>query len=371
MKSLVFALSLILIFSSTIFSQVPTDGLVGYWPFTGNANDESGNGNNGTVNGATLTEDRFGMPNSAYSFDQTSIIINDNLTLDFTNKFSICAWFENNNISPLVQTIIGKPRYDGGSGYYIQLGNAGQETASLLFGINGGGSPWGGNCHFTSDSLTFGWHSVVGTYDGTQIRLYVDGVFKDSSLTSVSLPDSGHPLYIGRENGSIDSPVPSGDTVRYFYGKIDDVHLYDRALNSGEVKQLFNEKKCFETVYDTIYVTIYDTITTEIYDSISVTDTLIIDAVLTGIDPPHNINTLKIYPNPAKDHVFINTGEYTKMAGYNLKIINQLGATMFETNVEEPLYQINLSTWSGAGLYFVQVIDSGGKIIDIRKIVLQ
>jgi len=59
------------------------------------------------------------------------------------------------------------------------------------------------------------------------------------------------------------------------------------------------------------------------------------------------------------------------MAGYNLKIINQLGATMFETNVEEPLYQINLSTWSGAGLYFVQVIDSGGKIIDIRKIVLQ
>ena len=50
-------------------SYVPTNGLVGYWPFNGNANDESGNGNNGTVNGATLTTDRFGVANKAYNFD--------------------------------------------------------------------------------------------------------------------------------------------------------------------------------------------------------------------------------------------------------------------------------------------------------------
>jgi hypothetical protein len=45
------------------------DGLVAHYPFNGNANDESGNGNNGTVNGATLTTDRFGNMNKAYSFD--------------------------------------------------------------------------------------------------------------------------------------------------------------------------------------------------------------------------------------------------------------------------------------------------------------
>jgi hypothetical protein len=45
------------------------DGLVAYYPFNGNANDESGNGHNGTINSATLTSDRFGNPNSAYSFD--------------------------------------------------------------------------------------------------------------------------------------------------------------------------------------------------------------------------------------------------------------------------------------------------------------
>lgn len=53
-------------------SYVPTNGLVGYWPFNGNANDESGNGNNGTVNGATLTSDRFGSTNAAYSFNGVS-----------------------------------------------------------------------------------------------------------------------------------------------------------------------------------------------------------------------------------------------------------------------------------------------------------
>ena len=54
-----------LVSAQTISSYVPTNGLVGWWPFNGNANDESGNGNNGNVNGATLTNDRNGASNSA------------------------------------------------------------------------------------------------------------------------------------------------------------------------------------------------------------------------------------------------------------------------------------------------------------------
>ena len=55
--------------AQTVPSYVPTTGLVGWWPFNGNANDESGNGNNGAVVGATLTTDRFSSTNSAYSFN--------------------------------------------------------------------------------------------------------------------------------------------------------------------------------------------------------------------------------------------------------------------------------------------------------------
>jgi hypothetical protein len=118
-------------------------------------------------------------------------------------------------------------------------------------------------------------------------------------------------------------------------------------------------------------VTVIDTLTVTEINKISVTDTLIIDAELTGLEPPDNTNTLKIYPNPARDYIYINTGDYTRMAGYRLKVVNQLGVTVFETNVEEPLYEVDLSSWTGMGLYYIQLIDTGNTIIDIRKIILQ
>ena len=60
------------VMGQTIPSYIPTNGLVGWWPFNGNANDESGNGNNGTVNGATLTADRFGKLDSAFQLNRSS-----------------------------------------------------------------------------------------------------------------------------------------------------------------------------------------------------------------------------------------------------------------------------------------------------------
>ena len=56
-------------FAQNVPDYVPSDGLVAWWPFNGNANDESGNGNDGEINGATLTEDEYGNTNSAYYFD--------------------------------------------------------------------------------------------------------------------------------------------------------------------------------------------------------------------------------------------------------------------------------------------------------------
>ena len=76
-------------------SYVPTNGLVGWWPFNGNANDESGNGNNGMVNGATLSTDRFGANQSSYAFasGQTSITTSL-LPPTRTGERSISVWFE-------------------------------------------------------------------------------------------------------------------------------------------------------------------------------------------------------------------------------------------------------------------------------------
>lgn len=107
MKNLMLTALSLLLFGAAAIAQnvpsyVPTNGLVGWWPFNGNANDESGNGNNGTVNGATLTTDRFGQVGKAYSFDGVSAFINvlNSTSLQFNNSLTISTWFNTNTIPP-------------------------------------------------------------------------------------------------------------------------------------------------------------------------------------------------------------------------------------------------------------------------------
>jgi hypothetical protein len=128
-------------------------------------------------------------------------------------------------------------------------------------------------------------------------------------------------------------------------------------------------------VYDTLGVvcTSYDTVTTDVYDTLltTVTDTLVINTLITGINPPNNLNTLKVFPNPASAHITIDYGNFSIMGGYQLTIENSLGQQVFQTNITQQSDYLNLSNWGGNGLYFVHIIDPQGNIIDIRKIVLQ
>ncbi len=122
-------------------------------------------------------------------------------------------------------------------------------------------------------------------------------------------------------------------------------------------------------VYDTTgnVCTIYDTITT----LISVTDTLIIHAVLTGISPPNNTNTIKVYPNPASDHIYINFGNYSSMNGYTCSITNTLSQQVFYTLINQQQYYIDLNTWTGHGLYFLTIRNAANSVIEVKKIVIQ
>lgn len=104
---------------------------------------------------------------------------------------------------------------------------------------------------------------------------------------------------------------------------------------------------------------------------ISVTDTLIIKSTLVTSTPPNNTNIIKIFPNPTKDHITINFGNYIAMNGYSIKISNSLGQSIFTTSINQQTEYIDLSTWSGNGLYFVHIIDNLGKTIEIRKIILK
>ena len=72
-KSLLNLVAILGITLSMNAQNIPSNGLIGWWPFNGDTNDESGNGNHGTISGTKLTSDRFGNANSAYSFDGISI----------------------------------------------------------------------------------------------------------------------------------------------------------------------------------------------------------------------------------------------------------------------------------------------------------
>jgi hypothetical protein len=131
------------VMAQNVPNYVPTNGLVGWWPFNGNANDESGNGNHGTVNGATLTADRNGTANSAYSFDGVSntITVQNSNSLQFDLKsFSYSFWIKldnyptngkaNNFIYKIDYPEVNGVRFwlsnqEGGSGIHMYVANGG------------------------------------------------------------------------------------------------------------------------------------------------------------------------------------------------------------------------------------------------------
>ena len=105
MKSLLFVTlaTLGLIASTTaqnLPNYVPANGLVGWWPFNGNANDESGNNNNGTVNGPSLTTDRFGQSNAAYDFDGLNDFIEcTDIGISGNTSRSVSFWAKSTSIN--------------------------------------------------------------------------------------------------------------------------------------------------------------------------------------------------------------------------------------------------------------------------------
>ena len=81
--------------------------------------------------------------------------------------------------------------------------------------------------------------------------------------------------------------------------------------------------------------------------------------------------SIQIYPNPATDHIYVEVSDNGLTQGYHLKIINQIGAAVYYQHIKESVHEIDLTDWSGYGLYYLQVIDSGGEVIGTKKIILQ
>ncbi|HEX7845408.1 MAG TPA: PKD domain-containing protein, partial [Chitinophagaceae bacterium] len=212
-----------------------------FYPFNGNANDVSGNGNHGTLmNGPQLTTDRFGNPNSAYLFDGVNdyIAVPNSSTLNPPNGLSIAAYF--NTTSSGLQCIAGKISFTGSIATQYNMGINWSPAPGAFFGANSIVSGCAGTPVPSAFANTGGtiaqntWHCVVGTFENGTIKIYLDGVLMQTvagGFTTINQCVNAT-LRIGM--------WWSGDP-QMFKGKIDDVRIYNRALNQDEVNALCSD----------------------------------------------------------------------------------------------------------------------------------
>lgn len=240
MKKLTFILSITLTLSAfaQVPSYVPTNGLVGWWPFNGNANDESGNGNNGTVNGATLTSDRFLNSNNAYSFDGVDDFIqipNINL-INGQNGISVSAWCQiigyNGQICPDCYQYIVSKGSDANTGHFGIKYSQNPNSFDFFISVNN----FQTNGYIYSNSSypipQSSWHNLIMTYDNQNLKVYVDGILRNSMPYTLPYSPNLDPILVGKH---ILSSFP------YFTnGKIDDIGIWNRALTPQEVTALYN-----------------------------------------------------------------------------------------------------------------------------------
>jgi hypothetical protein len=240
--SLLICISLITlnISAQSIPASVPKTGLIAWYPFNGNAIDESGNGNNGIVYGATLIPDRFGKTNSGYNFNGTSnyIEIPDAAPLNPSTSISVSAWIKTTAIHGNAG-ILGKWNNFGGiigvgrEQYVLQISDA---NHGVNFGIKTSGfAPVYAN-EVTINYNDGNWNHIVGIWDGSKIFLYENNVL----ISTMQCTGKMYPLAQGLEIGRYAGGQPTCATNYYFTGNIDDVAMWNRALTKQEVSVLFN-----------------------------------------------------------------------------------------------------------------------------------
>ena len=208
-------------------NYVPTNGLVGWWPFNGNANDESGTGNNGTVNGPTLTIDRNGNPNSAYYFNNNHIQLPQSFGFTCPNReFTISFWF-NSSFTGNPQQYFFDMRFGNGRRIVIDKFNG------LDFSMEGGcGDAINGP---GISGYSNSWTSMIGVFRNDSMFLYLNGIKVASKFVNYACPsplifssgvcgNCGNEIY--RTIGGTDNLYPNQFTI----GSLDDFGIWNRAL---------------------------------------------------------------------------------------------------------------------------------------------
>ncbi|HBE40415.1 MAG TPA: hypothetical protein DDW27_04295 [Bacteroidales bacterium] len=223
-------------FTHTANALIPVNGLVAYFPFNGNPNDESGNEINGTVFGPTLITDRHGSTNSAYNFDGVNDYIKADASKLPSAERTISLWFKANSV-------------DNRPGLFGYGGNT--VGTSFFMGLNVNGlNSFHLSCHYLVNRIDYyyslspvnEWYHWVITTSNNGTRLYVNGDIKASNSVFIkNTYINGRQLGIGAISSSSGIVPYTDGNVKYFNGFIDDIRIYNRALTNEEIQVLYHE----------------------------------------------------------------------------------------------------------------------------------
>jgi Concanavalin A-like lectin/glucanases superfamily len=232
LRSLIIAMASLTISLTIATAQTfITNGLVAYYPFNGNANDASGNGNNGTVNGATLTQDRFGDASSAYNFNGINNFIGfAGVPMSQVDNWTMTAWVKPASTNQVgIAVALGFDDGNTANGYSLGISAANGVPGNQVFAVFGNVGDFTGGFAFTSTNQ---WYQVVMSRKSGTTSFYVNGnVTPNGTTASPSTPTA---FRIGSNSG-----------VRFFNGAIDDVRIYNRALTTNEIAELYSEESGF------------------------------------------------------------------------------------------------------------------------------
>ena len=360
-------------------TYVPTNGLVGWWGFNGNANDESVNGNDGVNSGATLTTDRFSNPNSAYSFDG----VNDKIEMDYVFDFperTISGWFNLSQYSATIHAIFIND--------YLALNNG-----HIIFSIYGNGDSLklqNGTAHCYAMIPTLDtWYFVTSTRDATTTKYFINGVEQCQAVNDVlaSAGATGQMFRIGADRYG---------TQYWFNGMIDDVGLWDRALTECEIQDLYNAQ--LTSVANTVTQTgalleadqtgatyqwldcddnnaeingetnqSYTPAVTGNY-SVEVTLNGCVDTSAcilvdyTGIEEIESL--VSVHPNPTKDEVTLSVK--ADLVGTGFTITDNAGRVVLNDTFKSTEQKVNLSVFDN-GVYFIRTDKESQPVKIIRQ----
>jgi len=407
-----FKLIVALIFATNVMAQnipsyVPTNGLVGWWPFNGNANDESGNGNHGTVNGATLTADRNGKVNSAYDFDG----VDDNIISKrmYYKDFSVSLWTQINNLVQYTPFIDAYPEF-----WEFVSDSEGKYLDFVTWQIDGTYKD------FITNYLieTKKWLHFSIVKKDKNLKIFVNGnLIKDVNNIIIKTVNNGNYLFGNSHSGS----------DQWLNGKLDDIAIYNRALSDQEVKQLyegctketatsnsfnsyaftnnssinlsanptggtftgeavtnnaFNPSKAklgknqvkytFKNSTGCADSTNFAMILVDtLGNKCSTYDTLKIKVKLTTGIKSGQVASMNVYPNPTSDVVVIEASDVAALNGYSYKMVDLQGKQVYKELVTKSKTEISLKSIGAKGVYILHVEDAQGVSIENKKIVLE